>query len=89
MSKNEALARVRQLKRQVVIGSVILFLVVVGFITNTFAGWAQALLSTNASDNQNQGGGFFNQGNQNNTNNGGSNVGSSSGSAPVSGSGGS
>jgi hypothetical protein len=82
LSKNEALARVRQLKRWVVGGSLATFLTVGGLISAHTFGWSlSSILSSDQQTQQDQNGSFFNQGSQ--TNSGGSNVGTSNGSQPV------
>ena len=85
LSKSEALERLRRLKRWVIGGSVATFLTVGGLISAHTFGWTLPSLQSNQQTQQDQNGGFFNQGGQ--TNNGGSNVGTSGGSLPVTGSG--
>ncbi len=89
MSKSQALERVRQLKQQIVIGSIVAFAAFIGLISGRISGLLAAL--SQQGDNspalqQNQNNGFFDQGGQYNS--GGSNVSSQPGySPPVTGSG--
>ncbi len=86
LSKNEALERIRQLKRWVVGGSMATFLAVGGLISAHTFNWTLPSIQSdsNQQTQQDTNGGFFNQGSQTN---GGSNVGTSNGSQPVTGSG--
>jgi uncharacterized membrane protein YgcG len=86
--KAALLSRIAQLKRQVVISSIVAFAVVVGFISGAWGSvgsWvSQQFFSASATQQTDSGSNFFNQGN-NSDNSGGNNVGTSGGQSPSSG----